>query len=185
MNLRVLGLIFLGLILIGCRLEPKTPVVKPSKFDQEAYAAQIKMERDSIQNLKKNSGLIKKQTSDSSKMVVQNQPKFKITTDTIQVKIQNGKAKIDTAKTAGQRFVFVLNSDTANKLLLKISTTDTLANLRINQIIDSKTNSDGPFGRELEYVIKEKGIQKIIVSESQMAGQTWAGKFSFEVKLKW
>lgn len=170
---------------MGCHLEPKTPVIKPSKFDQEAYGKQIKFERDSIQNLNKNSGLAKKQTSDSSKTVVLNQPKFKITTDTIQVKIQNGKAKIDTVKTAGQRFVFVLNSDTANKLLLKISTTDTLANLRINQIIDAKNNSEGPFGRESEYIIKEKGIQKIIVSESQMSGQPWAGAFSFEVKLKW
>lgn len=170
---------------MGCHLEPKTPVVKPSKFDQEAYAKQIKFERDSIQNLKKNSGLSQKPIVDSTKNLVKNKSQIKITTDTIQVKIQNGKAKIDTVKTAGQRFVFVLNSDTANKLLLKISTTDTLANLRINQIIDSKNNSDGPFGRELEYIIKEKGIQKVIVSESQMAGQPWAGAFSFEVKLKW
>lgn len=166
-------------------MEPKTPVVKPTKFDQKAYAAQIKIERDSIQNFNKNSKSVKKSVSDSTKMIAQNQPKFKITTDTIQVKIISGKAKVDTAKTAGQRLVFVLNSDTANKLFLKITTKDTVANLRINQIIDSKNNSDGPFGRELEYVIKEKGIQKIIISESQMAGEPWAGDFTFEVKLKW
>ncbi|SMC81103.1 hypothetical protein [Moheibacter sediminis] len=170
---------------MSCNLEPKTPVVKPSEFDQKAYAVQIKIERDSIKNLYKDSKSVKKSVSDSTKTIVQNQPKFKITTDTIQVKIQNGKAKIDTAKTAGQRFVFVLNSDTANKLSLKITPKDTVANLRINQIIDSKNNSDGPFGRELEYAIKEKGIHKIIISESQMAGKPWAGAFTFEVKLKW
>lgn len=185
MNLRVLGLIFSGLILVGCNLEPKTPIVKPTQFDQKAYAAQLKIERDSIQNLNKNSKSVKKPVSDSAKSLVQNQPNFKITTDTIQVKITSGKAKIDTAKTAGQRLVFVFNSDTANKLLLKITPKDSVANLRINQIIDSKNNSDGPFGQELEYVIKEKGTQKIIVSESQMAGEPWAGKFTFEVKLKW
>lgn len=166
-------------------MEPKTPVVKPSKFDQKAYAAQIKIERDSIQNLNKNSTSVKKSVSDSTKNLVQNQPKFKVTTDTIQIKITSGKAKIDTAKTAGQRLVFVLNSDTANKLALKITPKDTVANVRINQIIDSKNNSDGPFGQELEYIIKEKGIHKIIISESQMVGEAWAGKFTFEVKLKW
>lgn len=166
-------------------MESKTPIVKPSEFDQKAYAAQIKIERDSIQNLNKNSNSVHKPNADSTKITAQNQPKYKVTTDTIPVKIVYGKAKIDTVKTAGQRFVFVLNSDTANKLSLKIYTKDTVANLRINQIIDSKNNSDGPFGRELEYTIKEKGIQKIIISESQMAGEPWAGAFTFEVKLKW
>lgn len=185
MIFRVLSLIFSGLILTGCHLEPKTPVIKPTKFDQEVYAKQIKFERDSLQNLNENSNIVKKEIENSSKKIAEDQPKIKVTTDTIEVKIRNGKAKIDTVKTAGQRFVFVLNSDTANKLLLKISTKDTTSNLRINQIIDSKSNADGPFGRELEYIIKEKGIQKIIISESQMAGKPWAGAFSFEVKLKW
>lgn len=166
-------------------MEPKTPSVKPTKFDQKAYASQIKIERDSIENLNKKLNPAKNSVADSTKTIVQNQPEFKITTDTIPVKIIYGKAKIDTVKTAGQRLVFVLNSDTANKLSLKITTKDTIANLRINQIIDSKNNSDGPFGRELEYVIKEKGIQKIIISESQMAGKPWAGAFTLEVQLKW
>lgn len=185
MNFRVLSLIFLGLIFTGCNLETKTPVAKPTQFDKEIYSKQIKAGRDSIDNLKKNLNPTKKTVTDSTKNSVQNQPKFKITTDTIQVKITSGKAKIDTAKTAEQRLVFVLNSDTANKLALKITPIDTIANIRINQIIDSKNNSDGPFGRELEYIIKEKGVHKIIVSESQMAGEAWAGKFTFEVKLKW
>lgn len=166
-------------------MEPKTPIVKPSKFDQKAYATQIKIERDSIQNLNKNSKSVKKSVSDSTKTVAQNQPKFKITTDTIQVKITSGKAKIDTAKTAGQRLVFILNSDTANKLLLKITPKDTISNIGITQIVNSKNDTIGSFGKEFEYKIKEKGIQKIIISESQMATKPWGGKFTFEVKLKW
>lgn len=170
---------------MGCNLEPKTPIVKPSKFDQKTYTAQLKKERDSIQNLNKKSKSVKKSASDSTKTVIQNQPKFKITTDTIQIKITSGKAKIDTAKTAGQRLVFVLNSDTANKLLLKITPKDTVSNIGITQIINSKNDTTGSFGKEFEYNIKEKGIQKIIISESQMAAEPWAGKFTFEVKLKW
>lgn len=167
---------------MSCNLEPKTPVVKPTKFNQKTYAEQIRKERDSIAKL--SPGKTTKAKPDSIK-ANNNTAQFKITTDTIPVKVIYGKAKIDTVKTAGQRLVFVVNSDTANKLSIKISTKDTLANLRINQIIDSKNNSDGPFGRELEYEIKEKGIQKIVISESQMAGEPWAGAFTFEVKLKW
>lgn len=186
MVFRVVGLSFLCWVLIGCKLEPNTPVIKPTDFDKEVYAKQIKKERDSIQqNKHRQLKQVKKPITDSTKTIAKNQTPFKITTDTIPVKIVYGKAKIDTVKTAGQRMVFEFNSDTANKLSLKISAADTLANLRINQIIDSKGNSDGPFGRELEYEIKEKGVHKVVISESQMAGEPWAGGFTFEVRLKW
>src|SRR5690606_7378793 len=172
-------------MLTGCDLKTKTPVAKPVEFDKVAYSKQLKLERDSIENLTQKSNSKKKSVTDSAQNLVQNQSKIETTTDTVQVKIVSGKAKIDTAKIAGQRLVFVLDSDTAHKLALKITPKDSVATLRINQILDSKNNSDGPFGRELEYEIKEKGRHQIIVSESQMAGEPWAGKFTFEVKLKW
>lgn len=181
MAFRFLCLILISFCLAGCDLEPKTPVVKPERFDKKAYSRQIKKERDSLKLLSEQNA-VPKPKADSS--VTKNQ-QTKVRTDTIPVKVIYGKAKIDTIKAEGQRFVFVLNSDTANKLSIKITSKDSLANLRVSQIIDFKNNSDGPFGREVEYEIKEKGIQKIIVSENQMAGQPWGGSFSFEVKLKW
>ena len=173
--------LFCTLVLVSCKNESDTPIAKPQKFDKIAYA-------DSLKDARENSGSPVKSKLTTKKDSVQTEkktPEFSEKTDTIFVKIQNGKAKIDTLKQPRQRMVFVLDSDTAKKLKLKISTQDTIANLRISQIIDSKGNSDGPFGRESEYKVLEKGLHKIIVSESQMVGEPWGGKFRFEVRLGW
>jgi len=176
-----LFLILCAFTFVSCKNESSTPVVKPQKFDKAAYADSLKNERKkSVSKIKKDS--IPQKDSIISKI---QSSEFFNKTDTVLVKIHYGKAKIDTLKQPGQRMVFVFDSDTANKFNLKISTQDTLANLRISQIIDSKGNSDGPFGHEAEYKILEKGIHRIIVSESQMAGEPWGGRFTFEVKLGW
>ena len=171
------------LVLTGCNLEPGTPVAEPVDFDKNAYAKQIRWERDSLAKLKRNPEQQIKQKPDSSRILTRNLPPIKITTDTIPVKIRYGKAKIDTVKTKGQRMVFVFDSDTANKLSLKISTADTLSNLQISRIRDSQNNSVGPFGRETEYPIQEKGLHQVMVSENP--NEPWQGAFTFEVKLGW
>lgn len=158
-----------------------TPKIKPTKFDKQAYHQQLLQARKpSQQKTKKNT-----QSTNNQKDTIQKVSSIPITVDTILTKFTYGKIKMDTAKTQRQKLVFLINTDTANKLDLKLSTTDTLANLRITQIIDSQGNSDGPFGRETLYEIKTKGIHKIIVSESQMNGEPWAGKFTFQAQLKW
>lgn len=169
------------LVLVSCKKEPGAPVAKPQKFDHAAYTDSLKYERGkSASNNKIDS------TPKSDSIYLKKKPaEFHDRTDTIFVKIQNGKVKIDTVKLPRQRMVFILDSDTANKLNLKVSPQDTLANLRISQIVDSKGNSDGPFGREVQYKILEKGLHEVIVSESQMAGEPWGGRFTFEVTLGW
>lgn len=166
----------------SCKSDSKTPIAQPVEFDKAAYAENLKKERDSL-----NAGKVEmaaKPETDSATAKKTNL-EFTETTDTILVKFIYGKAKIDTAKLPRQKMVFLLNSDTANKIWLKLSTQDSLANLRISQIIDSKGNSDGPFGRELEFPVVEKGMQTVIVSESQMQGDAWGGKFSLEAQLIW
>jgi len=168
-------------VFVSCKKESGTPVVKPQKFDKVAYADSLKTEREKpVTKIKTNPAPQK-----DSILSINEPAEFHDKTDTVYVKIHYGKAKTDTVKAPQQKMVFVLDSDTANQLNLKISTQDTLANLRISQIIDSKGNSDGPFGSEAQYKILEKGIHKIIVSESQMAGEPWGGNFSFEVTLGW
>lgn len=152
----------------------------PQEFDHAAYTDSLKKERKKAVGDKKKIAPEAKPDSIKNNLAASYD-----NADTLLVKIRNGKAKIDTAKLPGQRIVFVLDSDTAHKLNLKITTKDTVANLRISQIIDSKENSDGPFGREVQYKVLEKGLHKIIVAESQMAGDPWGGKFTFEVNLKW
>src|SRR5690606_9402348 len=108
---------------------------------------------------------------------------FTAKTDTVLVKMAYGKAKMDTLKLPKQKIVFLLDTDTAQKVNLKISTQDSTANLRITQIIDSNGVSEGPFGREVEFSIIQKGQHTIIISENQMQGDAWGGRFIFEAQL--
>lgn len=175
-----LYLILFFFIFVSCKNETNTPVVKPQQFDKIAYADSLKSERKkSVPTVKQ--GIVPKK--DSIKSITQTFGSRQA--DTIHLKITYGKVKVDTIKQPRQRMVFIFDSDTAKKLNLKLTTQDTLANLRISQIIDSNGNSDGPFGRETQYNILEKGIHQIIVAESQMAGEPWGGRFTFEVKLGW
>jgi hypothetical protein len=178
MKFRIVFISTFLLLNFSCKNTPETPVAKPQDFDRKAYSDSLKIienqtiKKDSLVEIKP--GSLANQTENTSEK-----------TDTIFFKIHNGKVKIDTVKKPKQRVVFQFDSDTANGFSAKISTRDSVANLRISQIIDSKGNSDGPFGREIDYKILEKGIHQIIVSESQMAGEPWGGKFTFELKLNW
>lgn len=168
--------------MISCQLKPETPVVKPKEFDAKTYQESLQIERSKHKISKKDTLITK---LDSTKIQSEKKVNYPETTDTIQIKIVQGKAKMDTIKAPRQRLIFVLNTDTANKLNLKLTPQDRIANVRISQIIDSKGNSDGPFGQEVSYPIQEKGIHYIHVSESQMQGDAWDGRIQFEAKLAW
>jgi hypothetical protein len=93
--------------------------------------------------------------------------------------------------------VFKLKIDSANQHItvpLKINSGDTLfatlyskdkkANIRISQIGFPDSTFDGPFGRELNYKIKDTGNYKIIIGENMMAGDRWNGDFTLEAWVK-
>ena len=93
--------------------------------------------------------------------------------------------------------VFKLKMDSANQHItvpLKINSGDTLfatlhskdkkANIRISQIGFPDSTFDGPFGRELNYKIKDTGNYKIIIGENMMAGDRWNGDFTLEAWVK-
>ena len=175
MNTRILIGLFLIFGFVSCEIKPKTPVVKPTKFDKKIYKEELVNSREKTK---------KKKVVQTKKDSVSIQPKIIFTTDTISLKFNLGKVKIDTAKSENQQLVFLLNSDTANKIDLKISAQDTLNHLIIHQIIDPNGNAEGPFESNFIYEIKEKGEHKIIVSDNPEQ-QPWAGKFTFSANLKW
>ena len=178
------------LILFSCQTEP-VPVSKPVKFDKKEYAQNLKAARDSIQsgkplaqknNVKRPVQPIK---TDSITKKAEAEKIIEPPADSVKLTIIYGKAKADTMKLARQKVVFEFDSNTANYLNLKITPADSLANLRISQIIAPSGKSDGPFGNEIKYPITEKGIYKVLVSESLMNGEPYNGRFLFEVKLGW
>ena len=175
------------LFFISCnKIEPNTPLVKPIEFYKKTYAEQLKKQRESLnRNSSKDSVGLTSSSTDSTKKIQPQKLAFMEKIDTVLVKVVYGKAKMDTVKLPRQKIAFILDTDTANKIKLKISTQDSTANLRISQIIDSNGISDGPFGREAEFSIVQKGKHQVIVSENQMQGDPWGGRFTFEAQLKW
>lgn len=185
------GILIFVFLFASCHKEPEIPISKPVQFDKKEYAQDLISER--INN--KPEQPVRK-TSKKSKQteVVKKENPQKITeqkefiqppADTVKLQIMWAKAKSDTSKLARQKTVFEFDSSTATGLLLKVTPADSTANLRISQIIDPTGKSDGPFGREIDYPITEKGIYKVIVSESLMQGDPYSGKFEFDVKLLW
>lgn len=187
-----ISLILIFFLIASCKwTESNTPISKPIDFDKKSYAedlqqARIDLEKNknSIPSNKSKPEIIQPETETT---ILEEIPETLATipSDTVYLKIHYGKAKADTAKSGGQEVYFVFNSDTAKKLNLKVIPATDTANLRISQIFDPDGNSDGPFGREIQYPIEKSGIYKVRVTESLMQGSPYEGKFSFEVKLGW
>lgn len=184
MRLTVFFLISISFIFYSCNLEPKTPIITPQPFDKQTYAENLKKERDSIKNLSSaelSNTAIKQQTQ----KVTREETSITTTIDTVHVKITYGKAIIDTVKLPQHKMIFMFDSDTANKLNLQLTSQDSLAKIQFVEIIDSKGNTEKIIGKESLYLIKEKGIHKVIVSESSHSERPWSGRFEFSVKLGW
>ncbi len=71
-----------------------------------------------------------------------------------------------------------------NQLIASLSTEDSLANIRINQIFTPEGKADGPFGKELKHTLHQQGTYKLIIGENMMQGDEWKGKFNLTVKVQ-
>jgi hypothetical protein len=70
------------------------------------------------------------------------------------------------------------------KLTARIETAKRSTNIRFNQIILPGKKADGPFGKEIEYDLPEKGIYTLIIGHSLMAENPYAGSFRLHVTLR-
>ena len=195
MRFRILFILFL-LLIFSCQQQSEIPVSKPQKFNQKEYAQYLTAARDSIEkNLKINKTQTQKTQSkqsqnDTDKQEIPKEPVVKKPVarpmaDTVKFVIDYGKSKIDTSKLALQEVVFEFDSDYATRLILKVIPEDSLANLGISQIISPSGKTGGPFGREVEYPIDEKGIYKVSVSEDLTDERPYSGRFLFDLRLSW
>ena len=85
---------------------------------------------------------------------------------------------------ANQHVVVAINISSGKELFASLSSKDKNANIRISQIGFPDRAFDGPFGRTLDYKIKDTGIYKIIMGEDMMAGDRWSGKFILKTWVK-
>ena len=64
-----------------------------------------------------------------------------------------------------------------------IPQSDSMANVRISQVVLPDGTMDGPFGRTVEYAIPSPGILRLVIGESLMQGDPWGGVFRVKVTL--
>lgn len=69
-------------------------------------------------------------------------------------------------------------------LTASISSEDSTANIRINQIITPDGKADGPFGRDFTFAIHQQGMYKLLIGENLMQGDEWKGKFKLTIKVE-
>jgi len=69
-------------------------------------------------------------------------------------------------------------------LTASISSDDSAANVRINQIITPGDKADGPFGRDFTFAIHQQGTYRLLIGENLMQGDEWKGEFKLTVKVE-
>lgn len=69
-------------------------------------------------------------------------------------------------------------------LTASISSDDSAANVRINQIITPGGKADGPFGRDFTFAIHQQDTYRLLIGENLMQGDEWKGEFKLTVKVE-
>lgn len=102
---------------------------------------------------------------------------------TVSLVVRDGKASATVDKQAGQTVTFSFDAGDYTRLRANLSSEAADANVRISQIIMPDGSADGPFGREMEYELTQRGTYQLIVNENIMAGDPWAGQFTIDIEL--
>lgn len=103
--------------------------------------------------------------------------------DAIRLDVKDGRASATVEKDSMKSVVFAFDSGNYKLLSGSLASADSTANVRFSQIIMPDSTMDGPFGREIQYVLSKKGIYRLIVNENMMAGDPWSGEFTVNIKL--
>lgn len=96
----------------------------------------------------------------------------------------HGKGEFEIEKTAKEQQTFSFRNDSSSSVFIQIIPQNKLGNIRINQLISPNNEKDGPFGREINYDLNEKGLYQIRIGESLMQGDPFEGKYTLKLQLK-
>ncbi|MDM1521766.1 hypothetical protein NZD85_10700 [Empedobacter stercoris] len=104
--------------------------------------------------------------------------------DHSELKLMNGKGDFEIEKHANENQIFSFRNDSSQSVFIQIIPQNNQANIRINQIISPNNESDGPFGKEINYDLTEKGLYQIRIGESLMQGDPFEGNYTLKLQLK-
>ena len=96
----------------------------------------------------------------------------------------HGKGEFEIEKEAKEQQTFSFRNDSSSSVFIQIIPKNKLGNIRINQLISPNNEKDGPFGREINYDLTEKGLYQIRIGESLMQGDPFEGKYTLKLQLK-
>lgn len=77
----------------------------------------------------------------------------------------------------GDVVTYLLTVDKSTLLSGRLEVSKSPANIRFSQIVMPNGQSDGPFGRELDYKLPQKGVYKIKIAQNLMAENAFVGDF--------
>lgn len=84
----------------------------------------------------------------------------------------------------GEQKTYIMEVKEGQKLNASVKPADGEGNIRISQIINPKGEADGPFGPSVTYDLNASGDWKIVLSEDQMAGDSWKGEYVLTIDIK-
>ena len=103
--------------------------------------------------------------------------------DTVNIPIKDGYGKVTLSKRERQTAYISFDAEDYKQLYGKITSKDSMANVRFTQIFIPDGSADGPFWNEIKYNLSQKGRYKISIGENMMAGDPWGGIFTVEIRL--
>ena len=89
-----------------------------------------------------------------------------------------------TLDSANQHLTVLIRILAGDTLYANLASKDSKANIRISQLGFPDSTFDGPFGKKINYKIKDTGEYKIIIGENMMAGDRWNGNFELKAWVK-
>lgn len=101
----------------------------------------------------------------------------------VHMTLNDGYGKVRLRKNPNQVIYVVFDSPGYHTLTGYVTSADSTANLRFVQIFLPDGEMDGPFGREIDYILPSDGRYKLSVGENMMAGDPWGGDFMVEIFL--
>jgi len=101
----------------------------------------------------------------------------------VYISLEKGNASVQIHKSARENVLLNFNNSGYTTLKGTITSRDSMANIRFNQIILPNGEMDGPFGREIEYKLIRNGQYRLSLGESLMAGDPWEGNFKVDITL--
>lgn len=103
--------------------------------------------------------------------------------ESVQNENDEGTLQFRRTKVAKERDTLSFDIAHPSHVEIELKTPANTGNLRINQIIMPDGTMDGPYGRIFEDSLSQAGTYRLIVGESLMQGDPYAGDYHLKIKI--